>query len=299
MTWTQTNTISWSGNSDTHAVNVYFFDTYLNGRANWTVTAHPDASGFKRSVKRTISNNPITGTSFEMYYWVDWSSVTSSTSTSWYNDATYTTVPQDLGTAADADRLIVTWTNGVSSANVIRFWQSDQNANAFLVTKGKYVMMWDPGIDNILCFEEGTWTGQYNNRSLVFPAGGGGFWRYNGLPYSRNATSPLASYITPAYGGNNVDFYPSDGQYIFMNTPYCYSRDRTDGAEESIPLSHEACADIGIHTDGTMSSTSRITYSSADGSLLYDGTNYYLRSNNNYTLGSIVFDMGTSEPTLT
>lgn len=300
MTWTQTNSISWASNSDTHAVNLYYFDTYLSGRSNWTVSAHPSASGFKRTLKRTITNNPITGSSYEMYYWIDWQSTTSSQSTFWNNDATYTTVPGDLGTYVDADRHYTDWGKGASSANLVRFWQSDQNANAFLVTKGKHVLAWDPGIDNILCFEDSNWDGSaYKPRTHIFPAGGATPWYYNGLPDANTVTSPAPRYIVPGYGGNHSNYYPVGSEYIFMNTPYWYSHDSTTGNTESFPISHEGCADIGMHVDESMTSTARTTYEfSNTGSLMYDGTNYYLRVTNSYNLPSIVFDMGTTEPDL-
>lgn len=61
MTWTNTHTIPWVNNATVHDALVYFFDTYLGGKSMFTVSAHPDASAFKRSYEVTY-NNAFTGT---------------------------------------------------------------------------------------------------------------------------------------------------------------------------------------------------------------------------------------------
>ena len=96
MTWSLSHTIAYSTNADNHSAMVYLYDTALAALSTWTVSAHPDASAFKRSGTRTTTTL-LGGTSYSEYFWFNWLS-TSPTIMYINEDATYTTTPGDLGT---------------------------------------------------------------------------------------------------------------------------------------------------------------------------------------------------------
>lgn len=308
MTWTLTNTIAdpntGSGGIETHNAFSYLVDTYLPSKG-WTTGAHPDASAFKRIGSITTANN-VYGTSVTMRYWFNWQSATVPTLFYTYPDLTYTTTPGDLGTYITNP--VVTYANNASyqgAGLAWKFWTSDVDANATLVTRGKKVMWYMPGLQSgiKMMYSDPAWTGADNCATThVMP------WTNYGLPimvrYPMYAnTSTTNSYVRPNYGALNI--YPTVTDYSMVNnlTWYTSGNATTYNNTESLPL-YSTGADIYVlkNNINNYNSTLHSGLTPAD-ALVLSGSNYYFCTNTPANIptagnGAIAFDMGTSEPDL-
>lgn len=302
MTWTVTHTLPGSTGAENHAALVYLFDTFLPTRAGSATGAHPDASVFKRKFSRTTTNM-IGGGSYVEYFWVNWGSSTAPTTLNMYRDGTYTSTPGDLCT--DVTNLIAsTLPTGVNGS--WRFWTSDQNPRAALMTKGKSVVYWEPGFETLASYDRGGWTGTTATclRSFTFPfASLLSGWRV-GPPHVNTGTSTSEYYWGPALGVTTASTgYYGTTDRIEMNVPFmafdnASSSSPTTGAEI---ISGGVGNDVGFFRPGSPSDTSRFIGNSgtgATGLLMLASGRYYLLGRAITTHMSMVWDMGTSEPDL-
>jgi len=160
MAYSLAHTIPWVDAGTRHDALVYLFDTALATRSNTVVSPHPDSGSYKRSVKRTV-NSWVTGTTHDMYYWVNWSNGTP-TSCSIYRDATYTTTPGDLGTSTV---LSISIDIDVStSGGDFQFWTSD-SSDGVLMTQNKTCLFWEPGVSEGMFYPDPDWDGTASDRS--------------------------------------------------------------------------------------------------------------------------------------
>lgn len=295
MTWTNTHTIPWVDNTTVHDALVYLFDTYLNGKSMFTVSAHPDASAFKRSYEVTY-NNAFTGTTAKNYFWTSWNSTTGTSSWTVYKDNTYTTVPGDLGTST---------TNSVSYGTIyldpslaFRFWTSDLDPNACLVTRGKRVFFYWPGNQDYFIYEDATWDGTGDNlTSHLFPVARNNLtWSTAGAPSSTTTTG--TEYYVAIYPQKNNfaanSFRPDT--LLFKSPSFNYSATSTGLDANSFPCTTAPADQAVLHTSNT--ANGNFVVGSQDGLLLLlNGTEYWYAAAGT-TYQPLCFYMGTSEPDL-
>lgn len=301
MTWTVTHTIPFSTNADFHTAFVYLFDTFLPTKAGMTTGAHPDASAFKRKLKRTTTNM-FGGGSYEEYFWVSWVSTTNPTTLVFYRDGTYTSAPGDLGTDATN---VVTGSLPTGVAGSIRFWSSDQNPRAALVTKGKAVMYWEPGFPTLASYDRGGWTGTAATciRSFVFPfiPQSPGIGLRCGPPNINTGTSTLEYYWGPSLGVTT----PASGYYgitdrLDMNVPFVTFDSTSIGSPSTgaEPVCGGLGNDVGVWRPASPAGTDRYiaTSSNGTGALVLASGRYYLIGRNTVSQISTAWDMGATEP---
>ena len=297
MTWSNSNTITYTAAADNHTAMVYMFDTYLAARG-WTVAAHPDASTFKRKLKYTATNY-ATNASFTQYHWVNWNSSSAPTETYWYEDATFTTVPGDLGTSTTTSSSWW-WNDSSISTKNWRFWTSSANANACLVTRGKQVVFYWPGMSKWYIEEAPTWSaGTQNSSTYYFPSliATTAYWATANAPFSVGNTGSKGS-VVPLISASNTRVMEAK---TYKNFPMGYGADTSSQLGSDVGVAwYETNDDTVLYVPSVLlyQRVIRCTYTSA-GSLWLSGSNYYLNANNSTTTYGLLFNMGTSEPTLT
>jgi len=292
MTWTNTHTIPWVNNATVHDALVYFFDTYLGGKSMFTVSAHPDASAFKRSYEVTY-NNAFTGTTAKNYFWANWQSTGGTSSFTIYKDNTYTTVPGDLGTSTQ---------NGVGYGAIwtdpnlsFRFWTSDLDSNACLVTRGKRTLFYWPGNQDYFIFEDANWDGTGDNLTSHMFFGGRGI--------NAVAVAGHPSYFTTSTIETALSIYPNKNlagasagrpdTLLFKSPSFLYTQG-TGLDANAFPCTTVAADQAVLHTASTVNNTYLLA-SSEGLVLLLNGTEYwYAAATTSYQ--PLCFYMGTSEP---
>ena len=290
MTWTNTHTIAASDYTDNPAAFEYLFDTYLPSITGWATSAHPDASTYKRSFNYTATDN-FTNTSQTSYFWTTWSSSTNSSGSTIYEDAIFTTTPGDLGTNSTN---ALTWSQGNTIPDFNkpwRFWISDQNSRASLVTRGKAIVWFHPGYSNWNFIQNGTWTaGNHNPNSCIWPTGPGS----TTLPHTN----------APIIIGNSSIEYSVNPDCYYGNA-YCIDLPEVFFSNFSFKYSSYGPAficnqsDIKYHMPASGgSSANRTLKSSYSGVLIEANGRFWLRGNTDMSLASLVLDMGVTEPDL-
>lgn len=306
MTWQLQHTQNYSSAADLNTFLVYFFDTYLNAKTPWAVSAHPDASAFKRSLSLTYTNT-FTGGSFSLYYWVNWLS-TSPTTFNLYHDATYTTTPGDLGTYTSQ----VEGCDAIPSVGAVgrdfKIWQSSERADASLVTLGKRIVWYWPGATEWnLHPGSPVWDGTDCPalKDVPFPYIGAdlnnmGLWQGNVGTTPNNAsayyTFPVNGF--PSYTVANV-VYP--GTVIITGSPWYSGSSRYPSQIGRLTIS-SATSDFGQVKFGSLNSTGNNRYLAEyaqDGTLINDTNtgDYWLVGGNASSLQYGAWNFGTTEPT--
>lgn len=304
MTWTLANSIADTGNGSgsaaSHTAMQYLFDTYMPAKG-WTTAAHPSGSAFKRKFSRTIATNGYNGASnVPQYFWADWFNATAPTTVTLYVDQTYTTTPGDTCTSTGKGTSMI-WNSSsyIGVNNAWRFWNSDQDSNAILVTRGKKVYMYAPSVTHATLWEDPRWTAgsTYNQATHLLPMTNANQFVFSGYPMSTSNGNTLYPMI-PDFGGSNITSISSTGllgrgfSMMYGNTSYAPDTYFTRG------FSIDRSDVLFVQPNG--SSTQRGYFASANvaGALLLSNSNYYLLTYNqiaaNY--GALAFDFGTSEP---
>lgn len=191
MTWSLSHTIPWSNefaSANHQQAWIYFFDTFLNGVSTHTTTQWPAATSefAYRKLKITLTNK-YTNAPYNMYFSVR----ISDEFLEIYIDGLYTVNPQDatsIGsfdhaggtpelqyifnlTRLNASRVYaLTYPDGASTNfGDYKFWTSNENTDARLVTKGRRILFYWPGWSSGYFYEDSNWDGQnYNNGQHVF-----------------------------------------------------------------------------------------------------------------------------------
>jgi hypothetical protein len=299
MSWQLSNTVTYSSGADIHTAMVYLFDTALSGLTNWTVSAHPDASAFKRSVKRTTANL-YGGANVDNYFYVSWGSTTSPGSLTFYEDATYTTTPGDLGTDI-TNAFASALTNGMTSES-IKFWTSTVNSNALLVTRGKSVLFWEPGFSAATYRVDTAWDGSTDSGTSHY------------FPFLRTAmvtTNGEVGALLSSAELNVIPGLPKDdtnqtfsGLKASMTTNFPWIHTMSSNTETAAGAGiafYGLGEDVAAYRSVT---TTNEVWSLGDnigqGALwLADGTYWLNPQGANETQNQIMFNMGATEPDLT
>jgi hypothetical protein len=300
MTWSLSHTVAYSTNADLHTAMVYLFDTALPALSQITTSAHPDASSFKRRFQRVTPNNLENGTNMTEYFWATWNN-TSPDTLYLYEDATYTTVPGDTATdttTSVSSNLALT----VFAGESVKFWTSDQNAKALLVTRGKQVLFWEPGFANANYELDETWDGTVDYKgSVIFPG------TYNSYCYGANRPISTSGGGTseypwrPALSVTNGTGYNGRDQ-IMMNVPFMWAGStNTAGSVGAGMLFGGVGNDVGMYRPYA-AANSEVAWQNTTGAgalWLVDGRYYLAPSNKGLSWAQTIFDFGTSEPDLT
>lgn len=303
MTWSVTNTITYTGTASNHTAMVYLFDTVLAGKTGWTIQAHPDGSAFKRRAKFTTANK-TTGTNYTIYSWVTWSSVTPS-SVTWYEDATYTTTPGDLATSTnnfiDSSALNIGWTTAGESW---RFCESSENSQSVLVLKGNKVVFYWPGITSGVFWQDSTWiAGQSNKGTWVCPyIGTRSLWAANSpLNTGTNANEyslvPDAGFSYNASAGG----YRMGGNCIATNFNWLYTTTQngpTPDISSHVAFANGGHNDVGVWLPATVGNDgiARAPFSEIPGITLQVGSDYWFNAVANLSFQGLVFNFGAVDP---
>lgn len=297
MTWSITHTMPGSSGAENHAALTYLFDTYLTARANWTIAAHPSPAAFKRSVQYTVPVNKATGAPYTFYHWVTWSS-TSTAAWYWYEDATYTTTPGDLGTDG---------TNSIGlnfdTTNSFFFCTSTDQPDAVLIFKGPRVFMYFPHIAEGLFYPDPTWNGSVDNKGThVAPYVGG----YDYALVSWNA--PISSNTDGSnfrmapdigYGASSQTTNTGNPARIVTKFNWLYSNSTSTPNPSSYSswAFADGKADTGIMLPATqVSANNRFPFPYQPVTTYQIGTDYWIHSSNAITDQSVCFNFGNSDP---
>jgi len=313
MTWQLQYTHPITTAADHHSFNVYFFDTYLSSKTGWNVSAHPDASAFKRSVSITYPNAMDGGSNATCYFWVNWGSVTNPTQTSWYNDYTYTTTPGDLGTYTSYVALhnwISNFNN--SGASNIKIWQSSERSDAMLVTAGKRIFFFWPGCTEWAIPEPyalGTWdgSGPVAGQGWIKPHTGaneGNLVVYNPMQASTASTSSKYS-VVPSFGHSQLYMNAkyTSGPTIVTGSSWMVGNTSFEMSAFGMPAMDAGTSDFGYwiptpSADATTEDSYYIGIGSVDGSLVFDTNTsaYWLQAYPNSSVTGAAFNFGATEP---
>ena len=296
MTWTLANAVTWTGDrAANNTAMEYLFDTYLPSKG-WFTGAHPDGSSFKRVFSYSATDS-LQGGIWASYLWATWVNATTSTQCLIYEDATYTTAPGDLATSTqnrvDMDYNDTTYAFYGSNW---RFWTSDEEPSATLVTRNKKVMWYHPGFSSAAFVQAGTWDGTVDNpNTCIWPM------LTNGAISQTNAPT-IAGTIGVRYAISPQPYYGSTYQNLmpeifFTNFGMNYYISSDFGPAFFINQS-----DVRYQVPASLSVSSRSNYGSGftlNGILMLANGRYWIRTQSDTNYPSLIFDLGTTEPDLT
>lgn len=295
MTWSLVHSIADLGGStpDAHSAFVYLLDTYLPTKG-WTVGAHPGALSYRRVLNYTFTNEQD-GASYTHHYWADWGSATSPSTLYFYNDQTYTTTPGDLATTSTAYSAIINNATSYSGYGMPwRFWTSDQNANAALVTRGPKVWFYWPGFSSAFVYEDDTWNGAASNASTCFlPMTNAYGTQARHAPIY--TTGSVAVYVHPSLGAPSVSTVNIGG--IYQGFEFMFANSNANLDSYSCRAYSVNQSDVLLLLPNTPT-TNRVIFDtpSYPGLRYKIGSNYYLGTRADRSSNSLMFDFGTSEP---
>lgn len=288
MTWSLSNTITYVDSSTNTTAMQYLHDTFLP-TVGWSSSAHPSASGTKRSLTRAYTNL-LTGNTITNYHWVDF---TNSLMCYWYEDSTYTTVPGDLGTN-NTNRVDGQYNNTAYSTLDWKFWTSSERSSASLVTRGKYPIFFDAGATDVFGYEDTSWNGSTDTGTTHFyPFNHNLPYLYMGNSPTNTSISSSEGYLLPAHDGTN--YHKPSVDSIIKGFDLCHSASSTS-------ITH-GCAyritgnDIVLHQPATAPADSY--YMGSAGVVVQVGSDYYYRFGSNMANTTLMLYMGTSEPDFT
>lgn len=304
MTWSVTHTIPYDSNADNHSAMVYLFDTVLAGKTGWTISAHPDASAFKRRAQFTALNK-VTNSNYTFYNWVSWFT-TSPTSYTWYEDATYTTTPGDTANDATSNTSSVfSWTTQGESW---KFCESSENSQSILVLKGGKVAFYWPGFTSGVFWPDTTWTaGNNDNKGThIFPAVG---WYYNTLsacnsPVSTSTSTERYNLIPDSGFGSNVTpaGFRLGGNMIATNFNWLYTTGTSTASPDNyshVAFNNGGHNDVGVWLPSSVSASSdcRMPFAySSNGITLQIGSDYWYNPYTDLSRQNVIFNFGATDP---
>lgn len=291
MTWSLSNTITYVDTSTNATALAYLFDTFLPSYG-WTTSSHPTSSSTKRSLFRSYTNQ-LTGNTLTNYHWVDFAN--SSTFTL-YEDATYTSVPGDLGTD-NTNVVVYTYNGGTFSTLDWKFWTSSEKANASMVTRGKYIIWFDFGVTDVFAYEDTNWNGSTDTGSTHF------------FPYHYSLDSPIFSNAPQLSGTNTSEgalrpshrgtsFATPNVDSIIKGWELSYSDGVNNADLITLGVAQRITGnDIVLHVPGNGIQDNY--FFTGPGVVVQAGSDYYFRFGSNISNVSPMVYMGTSEPDFT
>lgn len=347
MTWSLQNTINWETNtsvSDHNAAWAYFFDTFINGVSTWHVTGWPGGTQPEyRKVKITLNNKYNNNAAYDMYFEVHIGALLDGVA---YGlrimlDAQYTSSPQDndsitkFNISAEPTGLFNQFDSGFGKTGVLeypdaissgygpyKFWISDQNNDARLVTKGRRVVFYWPGWTSGYFYEDSNWDGTYNNngqhvfgiiysnrarvsmpgttsaRSDTDPAGVGTLFS-KPLPHlgvGNNAAPVLCWAIIRTQNRADVPVTP-EIDYSTTQKSLLVSGFGPRGLDETIPMFDAInVSDVAVYAPYSKSGNID-WFSNEQGEIVrINGGDYWLLAASDTVTESLVFNFGATQP---
>ncbi len=304
MTWSLLNEIDNDETSTAwEAAWTYLFDTALAGRTGFTVSAHPNADNKYRSFSYTAPNPVKGGTESVRHFWTR----LISGSFYIYTDATYTSVPGDLGTYTSQTSTV----NGLGTSNTpgkYRFWTSTENDRALLATVGKRMLFYWPGFTEwaLAVRGEDVWDGTKAPKGMMWPfpfMGAGNYGAYcRGSLTQDNSNS--ASYYYPRWSPDSYTpmktIHPNPT--VFTDPSFWYYGNNSSPSTSSYVIAPSVGSDFAGYWPGAAYSNTAqqeaVGSPLLQGSVILDsGTGKYWFigiGGTNYKSGA--WDMGTVEP---
>lgn len=282
MAFSLSHTIA--GTTATSTALAYMFDTFIPNYG-WTTSAHPNGSSNYRSLSRSYTNL-LTGNTITNYHWTTFSH-------QWYylmyEDATYTTVPGDLGT--DNSSTVTSYYEATAYSGLDwKFWTSSEKSKASLVTRGKFVVWFDPGVTDVFAYEDPGWTGAADSGTThFFP------WNYSHSSFMManapsNSGSHSAEYfIQPNHEGGS---YQPAVDSIIKGFDYSYTTQT--GLLSGGPAYRITGNDIVLHVPAAGGQSNKDI--GGAGVVVQVGSDYYFRFSATMTQVAPMLYMGTSEP---
>lgn len=286
MAFSLSHTIA--GTTATSTALAYMFDTFIPNYG-WTTSAHPNGNSVYRSLSRSYTNQ-LTGNTLTNYHWVRW---TSANNYQMYEDATYTTVPGDLGTNTVGNTTNI-YENSSFTGKDWKFWTSSERSIASLVTRGKYVIWFDPGVTDVFAYEDTAWNGSIDRGTThFFPYNYNyGHFIHLNAP-AQNNTSYNQYQLLPVHEG--TPYYQPSVDSIIKGFDYAYSSD--------VNSVHYGTAyritgnDMVLHVPGSGNQNNKGI--GGAGVVVQVGSDYYFRLTGGMNQTAPMLYMGTSEPDFT
>ena len=303
MAWSTVYTQAYSTNADSHSLMTYLFDTHLPSKTGWTVSAHPDASSFKRSVKLSLPSPWKGGADAACYFWVTWSN-TGPTTWTWYEDSTYTTTPGDLGN--DTSNSWGTATAWSSFTGDWRIWESSTDPQAVLVTKGKKPVMFWPGPTQWFLRDDTNWDGTSDTNGSCFgPYIAQAYGQLMCANYPHSFGTSSSEYVmTTDIGHTATDWSALGGgpYWLLPGVQWMTSPSTTSVYPQSASILAlpRTGADIAWYLPDANTDQNREfeTASGVPWTLLFESNNskYWLMGTSDLSRQALAFDMGATEP---
>ena len=304
MAWSTVHTQLYSSNADNHTFLTYFFDTYLPTKLGWATGAHPQGSSHLRVASVTLPSPFAGGGNVSCYYWINWQNTVPSYWT-WYEDATYTTVPGDLATDASTGYSGPIW----STSGHWRIWESSTDPNAILVTKGKVVYFFWPGPSQWLARPDLNWDGSTDYQGSFFGPYIATTYRQlmcANRPYGDGgSTTEYQMTVDVGYAGSTGVSILGGGPYwLVPGLGFMASVSTTTNAPEvgSMVAFPRTGADMAwfLSDNNTVNGRNLATSNNVPWTLLYESNSgkYWLLGTSDLSREAMALDMGTSEPDL-
>jgi hypothetical protein len=308
MAFVLQNTINVTDSASYHSAIVYFWDTLVNGSTGWTVSAHPDASAFKRRFTYQFADNIYDpGNTYTVYSWCTWGSTTPSnnTSISCYEDALYTSTPGDQATNTNHSEVISPSESGAVTFNGNhRFWRSDQNTRAFLWTVGNRLQTYSYGPSICYAITDSDWAAGnspgVHNAATWYSL----FGSQTGYDVTI-ANGPVAPGSTTSEQTTTIDWRPylwgNDNTYMWFDynatdttitAPLHASYDASGAGQ---PAMTGATTDITAWWPHNATTTAFAQPANAPLNKIQANSNWYL-GKGNLTQPMLMFNFGTTEP---
>ena len=302
MAWSTVYTQAWSTNADNHTFMQYFFDTYLPGKLGWSTSAHPGGAAYRRSVQISLPTPWLNGANGTSYFWVSWTS-TSPNSWTWYQDATYTSVPGDTG--SDTTNAWGTATAWSAFPGDWRIWASSTDPEAILVTKAKSVVFYWPGPAEWNLRIDQNWDGSADDNSACFgPFIGQAYANLLSGNYPAISGSSTSEYMmTSDIGHTAFDWTIMSGgpYYLVTGVQWLTSASTSNNyptASSNIAIPRTG-ADTAWYLPDTNSSNNRyLCVDASDWTVLFESnqSKYWLLGTASLNRQAIAFNMGDTEP---
>ena len=306
MTWSLLNEIVTDGTTTqlTDTVWPYHYDTALAGRTGFTVAAHPDASSTKRIFSYTAPNPKKSGSDSTRHYWASWTANYIYV----YGDTTYTTTPGDLATYTGYATYTPNWNFAPGFGNY-RWWTSDQNPRALLMTVGKRMGWYWPGFTEWALDVRGedVWDGTNASAGMQWPmpfSGGGNYGAHCFGDRGQFFDSTTARYMYPRWSigdyGTMETVYPNPT--LFTEPDFWFYDSNSNPNVHSYAVAPSVGTDVAGYWPGSVFSTT--SEQEAVGTINQQGQVILDTNTNKYwyigmastDFKSFAWDMGLTEP---
>lgn len=306
MTWSVAYESTWTSNADKHAFWVYFFDTFLDGRGNWSTNAHPSGQSYRRQVTKTMTNTNTGETGPQTWrYNINWVTTSPTTQSAlWYVEDNYTSTPHDVGDATS--RVVNNIGMPGMNSGKMKIWVSDLNVDNWFVTfDGKWQGCWIYGdsyseygnLSDIADWNAGNSPGTPYPGTIFGPG-----WGSSNMSGPPGTSSGTFLYLVPTVGAVNSSYWgyalePRGGTVIYKDFSLIASSSQSQDSTNWL-VSGGVGGDVGILATPLVTSSTKTYYSATSPPqvIYYNNSTYYVSNHSASSNMQLVFDCGTTEP---